>query len=302
MADIIYTYTDEAPALATFSLFPVIKEFLNRANIDIQTVDISLSGRILANFSEYLNDDQKVPNYLEILGEMTKEKSANIIKLPNISASLPQLNAAIAELQSKGYAVPNYIENPTNDKEESIKARYARVLGSAVNPVLREGNSDRRCAGAVKAYAKEFPHKNGAWDSSIKTRVAYMQDGDFYGNEKSIIAKNSCEFKIEFQNKFGETKLLKSGIKAGKGDIISATFMSVKKLDEFINSTMQDAKDSSLLYSVHLKATMMKVSDPVIFGHFVKVFFEEIFSEFESELKSAGIIANNGLKDLFSKI
>lgn len=302
MADIIYTYTDEAPALATFSLFPVIKEFLNRANIDIQTVDISLSGRILANFSEYLNDDQKVPNYLEILGEMTKEKSANIIKLPNISASLPQLNAAIAELQSKGYAVPNYIENPTNDKEESIKARYARVLGSAVNPVLREGNSDRRCAGAVKAYAKEFPHKNGAWDSSIKTRVAYMQDGDFYGNEKSIIAKNSCEFKIEFQNKFGETKLLKSDIKAGKGDIISATFMSVKKLDEFINSTMQDAKDSSLLYSVHLKATMMKVSDPVIFGHFVKVFFEEIFSEFESELKSAGIIANNGLKDLFSKI
>uniref|UniRef100_UPI003AF86C85 NADP-dependent isocitrate dehydrogenase n=1 Tax=Campylobacter fetus TaxID=196 RepID=UPI003AF86C85 len=302
MADIIYTYTDEAPALATFSLFPVIKEFLNRANIDIQTVDISLSGRILANFSEYLNDDQKVPNYLEILGEMTKEKSANIIKLPNISASLPQLNAAIAELQSKGYAVPNYIENPTNDKEESIKARYARVLGSAVNPVLREGNSDRRCAGAVKAYAKEFPHKNGAWDSSIKTRVTYMQDGDFYGNEKSIIAKNSCEFKIEFQNKLGETKLLKSGIKAGKGDIISATFMSVKKLDEFINSTVQDAKDSSLLYSVHLKATMMKVSDPVIFGHFVKVFFKEIFSEFESELKSAGVIANNGLKDLFSKI
>ncbi|AJB45502.1 isocitrate dehydrogenase [Campylobacter fetus subsp. testudinum] len=302
MADIIYTYTDEAPALATFSLFPVIKEFLNRANIDIQTVDISLSGRILANFGEYLTDDQKVPNYLEILGEMTKEKSANIIKLPNISASLPQLNAAIAELQSKGYAVPNYIENPTNDKEESIKARYAKVLGSAVNPVLREGNSDRRCAGAVKAYAKEFPHKNGAWDSSIKTRVTYMQDGDFYGNEKSIIAKNSCEFKIEFQNKFGETKLLKSGIKAGRGDIISATFMSVKKLDEFINSTVQDAKDSSLLYSVHLKATMMKVSDPVIFGHFVKVFFKEIFSEFESELKSAGVIANNGLKDLFSKI
>ncbi|WP_162165379.1 NADP-dependent isocitrate dehydrogenase [Campylobacter fetus] len=302
MADIIYTYTDEAPALATFSLFPVIKEFLNRANIDIQTVDISLSGRILANFGEYLTDDQKVPNYLEILGEMTKEKSANIIKLPNISASLPQLNAAIAELQSKGYAVPNYIENTTNDKEESIKARYAKVLGSAVNPVLREGNSDRRCAGAVKAYAKEFPHKNGAWDSSIKTRVTYMQDGDFYGNEKSIIAKNSCEFKIEFQNKFGETKLLKSGIKAGRGDIISATFMSVKKLDEFINSTVQDAKDSSLLYSVHLKATMMKVSDPVIFGHFVKVFFKEIFSEFESELKSAGVIANNGLKDLFSKI
>ena len=187
MADIIYTYTDEAPALATFSLLPVIKEFLGRAGISIDTMDISLAGRILANFPENLKDDQKVPNYLEILGEMTKEKTANIIKLPNISASLPQLNAAIAELQSKGFNVPNYPENPANEKEADIKARYAKVLGSAVNPVLREGNSDRRCAGAVKAYAKEFPHKNGAWDSTIKTKVAYMDSGDFYGNEKSVI-------------------------------------------------------------------------------------------------------------------
>lgn len=302
MADIIYTYTDEAPALATFSLLPVIKEFLGRAGISIDTMDISLAGRILANFPENLKDDQKVPNYLEILGEMTKEKTANIIKLPNISASLPQLNAAIAELQSKGFDVPNYPENPANEKEADIKARYAKVLGSAVNPVLREGNSDRRCAGAVKAYAKEFPHKNGAWDSSIKTRVAYMDSGDFYGNEKSVIVKDSSEFKIEFTDKNGNTKVLKDGIKAASGDVVSATFMSAAKLDKFIAKTIQEAKDESLLYSVHLKATMMKVSDPVMFGHFVKVFFAEIFEEFGSELNAAGVVTNNGLKDLFAKI
>ncbi|MCR8695747.1 MULTISPECIES: NADP-dependent isocitrate dehydrogenase [Campylobacter] len=302
MADIIYTYTDEAPALATFSLLPVIKEFLSRGGITIDTMDISLAGRILANFPENLKDDQKVPNYLEILGEMTKEKTANIIKLPNISASLPQLNAAIAELQSKGFNVPNYPENPSNEKEADIKARYAKVLGSAVNPVLREGNSDRRCAGAVKAYAKEFPHKNGAWDSSIKTRVAYMDSGDFYGNEKSVIVKDSTEFKIEFTDKNGNTKVLKDGIKAAAGDVISATFMSAAKLDKFIAKTIEEAKKESLLYSVHLKATMMKVSDPVMFGHFVKVFFAEIFDEFGSELNTAGVVANNGLKDLFAKI
>ncbi|WP_086288391.1 NADP-dependent isocitrate dehydrogenase [Campylobacter devanensis] len=302
MADIIYTYTDEAPALATFSLFPVIKEFLSRGGISIDTMDISLAGRILANFPENLKDNQKVPNYLEILGEMTKEKTANIIKLPNISASLPQLNAAIAELQSKGFNVPNYPENPSNEKEIDIKARYAKVLGSAVNPVLREGNSDRRCASAVKAYAKEFPHKNGAWDSTIKTRVAYMDSGDFYGNEKSVIVKEPTEFKIEFTDKNGNTKVLKDSIKAAAGDVISATFMSVAKLDKFIAKTIEEAKKESLLYSVHLKATMMKVSDPVMFGHFVKVFFAEIFDEFGSELNSVGVVPNNGLKDLFAKI
>ncbi|WP_086238769.1 NADP-dependent isocitrate dehydrogenase [Campylobacter devanensis] len=302
MADIIYTYTDEAPALATFSLFPVIKEFLSRGGISIDTMDISLAGRILANFPENLKDNQKVPNYLEILGEMTKEKTANIIKLPNISASLPQLNAAIAELQSKGFNVPNYPENPSNEKEIDIKARYAKVLGSAVNPVLREGNSDRRCASAVKAYAKEFPHKNGAWDSTIKTRVAYMDSGDFYGNEKSVIVKEPTEFKIEFTDKNGNTKVLKDSIKAAAGDVISATFMSVAKLDKFIAKTIEEAKKESLLYSVHLKATMMKVSDPVMFGHFVKVFFAEIFDKFESELNSVGVVPNNGLKDLFAKI
>ncbi|AII14722.1 isocitrate dehydrogenase, monomeric [Campylobacter iguaniorum] len=302
MADIIYTYTDEAPALATYSLFPVIKEYLTRGGIDIETMDISLTGRILANFSEYLKDEQKVPNNLEILGEMTKEKTANIIKLPNISASLPQLNAAIAELQAKGYAVPNYPENPSNEKEADIKARYAKVLGSAVNPVLREGNSDRRCAAAVKAYAKEFPHKNGAWDSSIKTKVAYMSDGDFFGNEKSVIVDQDSKFKIEFISKDGKSELLKDGIKAGKGDIVSATYLSANKLDKFIKNSIEEAQKDGLLYSVHLKATMMKVSDPVIFGHFVKVFFEEIFSEFKAELEAAGVVPNNGLKDLFARI
>ncbi len=309
MADIIYTYTDEAPAMATFSLFPAIKEFLNRAGVSIETMDISLAGRILAQFSDRLNEDQRVADYLSILGEMTLKPDANIIKLPNISASLPQLNAAISELQNKGFNIPNYPENPANKDEEDIKNRYAKVLGSAVNPVLREGNSDRRCAKAVKDYAKEFPHKNGAWDSSNKTRVAHMQTGDFYGNEKSIIAKNSGEFSIEFKSSDGTCgcgesgkKVLKSGIKYGSGDVISATFLSVSELDKFIANSIDDAKNSGLLYSAHLKATMMKVSDPVIFGHFVKVFFKEIFEEFKDELSGDGVSENNGLAALFKAI
>ena len=291
MSDIIYTYTDEAPLLATYSLFPIIKEYLKRANVSIETMDISLAGRILANFPEHLKDEQKVPNYLEILGQLTQDPKANIIKLPNISASIPQLNAAIAELQAKGFEVPSYPAQPKNEAENEIKERYAKVLGSAVNPVLREGNSDRRCAKAVKDYAKEFPHKNGPWDKSIKTRVAHMNEGDFYSNEKSLIASEN-----------GQKTLLKSGIKLNKGDILSATFMSVSALDDFIEKTIDEAKKDDLLYSVHLKATMMKVSDPVIFGHFVKIFFKEIFAEFGSELKDVGVNANNGLKDLFARI
>ena len=302
MSNIIYTYTDEAPLLATYSLFPIIKEYLGRGDVSIETMDISLAGRILANFPECLKEDQKVPNYLEILGQMTQKPDANIIKLPNISASIPQLNAAIAELQAKGYNVPNYPAEPANDKEADIKARYAKVLGSAVNPVLREGNSDRRCAKAVKDYAKEFPHKNGAWDKSIKTRVAHMSSGDFYSNEKSLIANGASEFSISFEDASGAKSVLKSGIKLNKGDVLSATFMSVSALDSFIAKTIDEAKKDDLLYSVHLKATMMKVSDPVMFGHFVKIFFKEIFSEFASELKDAGVNANNGLKDLFARI
>ena len=301
MSDIIYTYTDEAPLLATYSLFPVLKEYLSRGDVSIETMDISLAGRILANFSDYLKEDQKIPDFLAKLGEMTQDPKANIIKLPNISASIPQLNAAIAELNQKGYAVPAYPAEPKDAKEEEIKARYAKVLGSAVNPVLREGNSDRRCAAAVKEYAKAFPHKNGAWDKSIKTRVANMNGGDFYSNEKSLIASGASEFSIKFKGASGE-KTLKSGIKLNKGDVISATYLSAKALDSFIESSIADAKKEGLLYSVHLKATMMKVSDPVMFGHFVKVFFAELFSEFGEQLKNLGVNANNGLKDLFAKI
>lgn len=301
MSDIIYTYTDEAPLLATYSLFPVLKEYLSRGDVSIETMDISLAGRILANFSDYLKEDQKIPDFLAKLGEMTQDPKANIIKLPNISASIPQLNAAIAELNQKGYAVPAYPAEPKDAKEEEIKARYAKVLGSAVNPVLREGNSDRRCAAAVKEYAKAFPHKNGAWDKSIKTRVANMNGSDFYSNEKSLIASETSEFSIKFKGASGE-KTLKSGIKLNKGDVISATYLSAKALDSFIESSIADAKKEGLLYSVHLKATMMKVSDPVMFGHFVKVFFAELFSEFGEQLKNLGVNANNGLKDLFAKI
>lgn len=301
MSDIIYTYTDEAPLLATYSLFPVLKEYLSRGDVSIETMDISLAGRILANFSDYLKEDQKIPDFLAKLGEMTQDPKANIIKLPNISASIPQLNAAIAELNQKGYAVPAYPAEPKDAKEEEIKARYAKVLGSAVNPVLREGNSDRRCAAAVKEYAKAFPHKNGPWDKNIKTRVANMNGGDFYSNEKSLIASGASEFSIKFKGASGE-KTLKSGIKLNKGDVISATYLSAKALDSFIESSIADAKKEGLLYSVHLKATMMKVSDPVIFGHFVSVFFAELFSEFGEQLKNLGVNANNGLKDLFAKI
>lgn len=301
MSDIIYTYTDEAPLLATYSLFPVLKEYLSRGDVSIETMDISLAGRILANFSDYLKEDQKIPDFLAKLGQMTQDSKANIIKLPNISASIPQLNAAIAELNQKGYAVPAYPAEPKDAKEEEIKARYAKVLGSAVNPVLREGNSDRRCAAAVKEYAKAFPHKNGAWDKSIKARVANMNGGDFYSNEKSLIANGASEFSIKFKGANGE-KTLKSGIKLNKGDVISATYLSSKALDSFIESSIADAKKEGLLYSVHLKATMMKVSDPVIFGHFVSVFFAELFSEFGEQLKNLGVNANNGLKDLFAKI
>lgn len=301
MSDIIYTYTDEAPLLATYSLFPVLKEYLSRGDVSIETMDISLAGRILASFSDYLKEDQKIPDFLAKLGQMTQDSKANIIKLPNISASIPQLNAAIAELNQKGYAVPAYPAEPKDAKEEEIKARYAKVLGSAVNPVLREGNSDRRCAAAVKEYAKAFPHKNGTWDKSIKARVANMNGGDFYSNEKSLIASGASEFSIKFKGANGE-KTLKSGIKLNKGDVISATYLSSKALDSFIESSIADAKKEGLLYSVHLKATMMKVSDPVIFGHFVSVFFAELFSEFGEQLKNLGVNANNGLKDLFTKI
>lgn len=301
MSDIIYTYTDEAPAMATFSLLPIIKRFLKSANIDIETMDISLAGRILANFPENLKENQKVKDYLSILGKMTAEKSANIIKLPNISASIPQLTACIKELREKGFDVPKFPAEPKNANEKEIIARYQKILGSAVNPVLREGNSDRRSAKAVKEYAKANPHKNGKWDKNVKTEVMHMNGGDFYSNEKSMIADKNLTLKVEFKGKSG-VKILKDNLKILKGEVVDATFMSAKKLDEFILKTIDYAKKNDLLYSVHLKATMMKISDPVMFGHFVKNFFKEIFDEFGNELKSVGVNENFGLKDLFARI
>ncbi len=295
MSKIFYTFTDEAPAMATFSLFPFIKKILNKVNIDIELADISLSGRILAAFG-------KQQDYLKILGDLTLEKNANIIKLPNISASIPQLQACIKELQQKGFDVPDFPNDPKNDKEEKIKSIYAKILGSAVNPVLREGNSDRRCANSVKEYAKQFPHKNGKFDKENLTKVAFMDDGDFYSNEKSKIFEKPCSLKVEFIDKNGKKSILKQNLNIEKNEVVDATFLSSKKLDNFIKYTIKLAKDEDLLYSVHLKATMMKVSDPVIFGHFVKEFFKEIFDNFGCELKSVGVNENNGLKDLFERI
>ncbi|WP_170019993.1 NADP-dependent isocitrate dehydrogenase [Campylobacter sp. RM16190] len=301
MSDIIWTKTDEAPLLASYSLFPILKSFLNRADISIDVADISLAGRIIAAFSDVLKDDQKEKDWLEILGNMTEDKFANIIKLPNISASIPQLNDAINELRAKGYDLPLYPNEPKNDKEREIYKRYQKVLGSAVNPVLRQGNSDRRCVSAVKEYARNNPHKMGEFKSDSKSEVAYMKSGDFYFNERSMTAKSDDTLRVEFTNKNGEKTILKE-IKVLKGEVIDATFMSAKALKQFIIDQIKDTKAKDLLFSVHLKATMMKVSDPVIFGHFVKKYFIEAFDEFKDEFKSVGINENNGLKDLFERI
>ncbi|PSM52728.1 isocitrate dehydrogenase, monomeric [Campylobacter blaseri] len=299
---IIYTYTDEAPAIATHSLYPIIKSFLNNVDIDIDLVDISLAARVLSSFPEYLTKEQQKEDSLNILGKLTLEPKTNIIKLPNISASLSQLQACIKELQDKGYNIPNYPSSPKNEMEKDIQKRYSKVLGSAVNPVLREGNSDRRSSKAVKEYAKANPHKNGKWNKNVKTDVFYMDSGDFYANEKSKIFTNPTNLTIKFKDKDGNIKILKDDLKILKDEVVDATFMSVKELDKTIKKSIEYAKDKELLYSVHLKATMMKISDPVIFGHFVKIFFNEIFDEFKDELKSAGVSENNGLKDLFEKI
>ncbi|NLK67190.1 MAG: NADP-dependent isocitrate dehydrogenase [Campylobacteraceae bacterium] len=302
MSKIIYTYTDEAPALATFSFYPMIKEFFKRADVEMDIYDISLAGRVLANFSDYLDESQRVKDYLSILGNLTEEKEANIVKLPNISASLPQLNACIKELREKGFNVPLYPSEPKNEEETKIKERYAKVLGSAVNPVLRQGNSIRTASKAVKEYAKAYPHNNGVWNKDVKTEVFYMDGGDFYENEKSKIFDKNTSLKVEFIRKDGSKKTLKENLEILENEVVDATFMSAKKLDETIDKSIEHAKEKGLLYSVHLKATMMKVSDPVMFGHFVKRFYSDVFSEFGSELEKAGVNPNNGLKDLFTRI
>ena len=299
---IIYTLTDEAPMLATYSFLPIVKAFTAPADIEMETRDISLAGRILANFPEFLKEDQRIGDALTELGELAKTPEANIIKLPNISASIPQLNAAIAELQAQGYAVPNYPAEATTEEEKEIKAKYAKVLGSAVNPVLREGNSDRRAPKAVKNYAKKHPHSMGAWSADSKTKVAHMEAGDFYGTEKSVTVENDTQFKIEFVGKDGSVKELKGLAPLKAGEVIDSSVMNLAALKTFVKQTKEEAKAAGVLLSAHLKATMMKVSDPIIFGAVVSVYFEDVFTQFASLFNELGVNPNNGLGDLYNKI
>jgi isocitrate dehydrogenase len=302
MSKIIYTAIDEAPALATYSLLPIIKAFTKHAGIEIEPRDISLAGRIIANFPENLTESQRIPDELTALGELANKPEANIIKLPNISASIPQLKAAIKELQGQGYKVPDYPEDPKTDEEKQIKTRYAKVLGSAVNPVLREGNSDRRAPLAVKNYAKKNPHSMGAWSANSKTHVATMSAGDFRSNEKATTVAEATTAKIEFVGKDGAVKVLKEKVNIKAGEIVDATFMSKKALVKFFEEQIEDAKKEDVLFSLHLKATMMKVSDPIMFGHAVKVFYKDVFDKHGAVLTKLGVDPNNGLGDLYAKI
>ena len=299
---IFYTLTDEAPLLATYSFLPIVQAFTATSDIEIETRDISLAGRILSNFSEFLKEDQKVEDALSELGKLANTPEANIIKLPNISASVPQLKAAIAELQSHGYAVPNFPEEPKNDEESAIKAKYSKVLGSAVNPVLREGNSDRRAPKAVKNYAKANPHSMGAWSADSKTEVASMQSGDFYGSEKSVTLGAANDVKIEFVAKDGTTKVLKASTPLKADEIIDCSVMNINTLKSFVAQTIKEAKEQNILFSVHLKATMMKVSDPIIFGSVVEVYFADVFEKYASLFAELNIDTRNGLGDVYAKI
>lgn len=301
-ATIIYTQTDEAPALATYSFLPIVNAFSKAAGIAIETRDISLAGRVLAVFPEYCSEDQKKSDDLAELGELAKTPDANIIKLPNISASMPQLLACIKELQSKGYALPDYPENPKNEKESNIKARYDKVKGSAVNPVLREGNSDRRAPGAVKEYARNNPHSMGAWSKDSKTHVASMESHDFFGTELSVTLGQNDSFTIEFENSNGERTILKDSAPLLAGEVIDASVLNCKALRKFLEAEMQDAKDSGVLFSVHLKATMMKVSDPILFGHVVSVYFKDLFEKHAETFENLGVNPNNGFGSLLQQI
>src|SRR5213594_4232609 len=299
---IIYTFTDEAPALATVSFLPIIQMFAAECDVAVETRDISLAGRIIAAFPEGLTREQRIPDALAELGELALTPEANIIKLPNISVSLPQLKAAIAELQAKGYAVPDYPDEPTNDKEKEIKARYAKVIGSAVNPVLRQGNSDRRAPLSVKQHAKQHPHKMGAWTGDSKTHVAHMSRGDFRSNEKSTTIAEATDARIEFVGQDGKVTVLKPKVSLKAGEVIDATYMSRRALREFLEAQIEDAKKQGVLFSIHLKATMMKVSDPKIFGHAVSVFFKDVFDKHAAVFQKLGFDPDNGLGDLYAKI
>ncbi|WP_217529783.1 NADP-dependent isocitrate dehydrogenase [Vibrio cholerae] len=299
---IIYTITDEAPALATYSLLPIIQSFTASSGINVETRDISLAGRILANFPEHLTEEQRISDALTELGELAKTPEANIIKLPNISASVPQLKAAIKELQDKGYALPNYPEEPSSYEEEAIKATYDKIKGSAVNPVLREGNSDRRAPASVKNYAKKNPHSMGAWSKDSKSHVASMSDKDFFGSEKSMTVSGSTKVAIEFVGKEGAVKVLKKPFALQDKEIIDTSVMSKKALIAFFEKEIADAKAQDVLFSLHMKATMMKVSDPVIFGHAVKVYYKAVFDKYGQLFEQLGVDVNNGLGDVYAKI
>ncbi len=299
---ITYTFTDEAPALATYSLLPIVQAFTKAADIEVELKDISLAGRIIANFPEYLIEAQRQPDALAELGALAQTPEAYIIKLPNISASLPQLTAAIAELQAKGYNIPNYPADPQTDEEKAIKAKYSKVLGSAVNPVLREGNSDRRVALAVKEFAQKNPHSVGAWTKDSKSHVAHMTEGDFYGSEKSVVMSKAGALKIELIKADGSTQVLKEKTTVLEGEVIDASVMSVKALREFYAQEIAKASAEDILLSLHVKATMMKISDPILFGHAVTVYYQDVFEKYADTFKQLGINPNNGLGDVYAKI
>lgn len=299
---IIYTETDEAPALATYSLLPIVQAFTRSAGVDVETRDISLSGRILANFPEFLTKEQRIPDALAELGTLAGQPDANIIKLPNISASLPQLKEAIQELRSKGFDVPLYPSNPATDEDRDVQARYDRIKGSAVNPVLREGNSDRRAPASVKEYARSNPHSMGAWSADSKSAVAHMDEGDFYGSEKSVTLAREDVVDIEFVAADGSVTPLKEGLKLLEGEVIDASLMQAAALRSFLDRAIEEAREKGVLFSVHLKATMMKVSDPIIFGHVVSVFFAPVFEKYADTFERLGVDVNNGLGDVYAKI
>ncbi len=299
---IIYTETDEAPRLATYSLLPIIKAFTDTAGVDVEMWDISLAGRVLAAFPDYLTPEQRVPDHLAELGRLTQEKEANIIKLPNISASNPQMQATIEELRAQGYALPDYVDEPKSDEERENKARYDRVKGSAVNPVLREGNSDRRAAKAVKDYAQKHPHRMGVWSTESKSSVRHMASGDFYGSEQSVTMNEAAQLDIVFEGEDGEKTTLATGIKVDAGEVVDAAFMSQRALNAFLSETIAEAKAQGVLWSLHLKATMMKVSDPIMFGHAVRAYYGAVFEQYGDVLASLGVDPNNGIGDAYEKI
>ena len=302
MSKILYTKTDEAPALATYSLLPIVKAFTAKAGIDVETRDISLAGRILATFNDFLTKDQQMGDAMSELGELAKTPEANIIKLPNISASIPQLKAAIAELQAAGFALPSYPEEPKNDEEATIKSRYNKIKGSAVNPVLREGNSDRRAPKAVKNYARKHPHSMGEWTADSKSHVSSMSEGDFYGSEVSTTINMPCAADIVFTAADGTTKTLKAEIALQAGEVIDASSIRMSTLKSFLSEQMKDAKEQDVLFSLHMKATMMKVSDPILFGAAVEVYFAEVFEKYGETFKKLGVDVRNGLGDVYAKI